>query len=199
MKKIILICVVIALGYAFLQDSETNKVVHEPVGYVTSDGTPERIAEDIIRDIWDSTNNWRRLDESLPNARVVSIHSIPQADGTTALDMRVRIERQTTESEVIFKYLDKVMQLMPKLVSAENLANYDEFRLFGSLPMMDQNRNISEDGITKLFITRNLAQKINWSEANGYDLHHYLTRISDGKNCTYWIHGGILSNAKYLK
>lgn len=169
------------------------------IPHVTSEDTVERIAEDIIREVWGAENNWQRLDESLPTARVVSIRSIPQINGTLALDMRVRLERQVTESELIFKYLDKVQKLMPKLLSEDKLKGHDEFRLFGSLPMMDIERNIHEDGITKLSMTRSLAQKITWDNANGYDLHHYLMRLSAAKKCTYWIHGGILSQAKWLK
>lgn len=169
------------------------------IPYVTSEDTVERVAEDIIREVWGAENNWQQLDESLPTARVVSIRSIPQINGTLALDMRVRLERQVTESELIFKYLDKVQELMPKLLSEGKLKGHDEFRLFGSLPMMDIERNISESGITKLALTRTLAQKITWDQANGYDLHHYLMRLNAAKKCTYWIHGGILSQAKWLK
>lgn len=46
MKKILLICFVIAAGYAFFQDWSAKNAVQ----YVTPEGGKERIAENIIRD-----------------------------------------------------------------------------------------------------------------------------------------------------
>ena len=167
----------------------------DPVPYVTSEDTQERVAEDIIRDKWEA-KAYRR-DETAPNTRVVAVKIIPQVDSTNAMNMVIRIDSAVTESELIFGFFRKLEKFMPALLNESKLAEINEFRIYGMLPMV-HNEVVSEDYVMKLFLQRNIAQKISW-DVNGYDLHHYLTRINDGKNCTYWIHGGILSRAKYLK
>lgn len=113
MKKIIFLCIVLGLGYAFLQDMQAN---NEPGEYMTAESSSERVAEEIIRDVWGARS--RRAGEEKPVTRVISIKSIPQVDGTIALDMRIQ--------------------------------------------------------------------------------HFVLSKKNDGKNCTYWVHGGILSKIKWL-
>lgn len=166
--------------------------------YVTSADTPERAAEKIIRDVWKAKNDWARLSETLPTVRVASVKIIPQADKTSALDMRVRIDSPNTYAMTVINCLQSVCELMPKLLSSEKLSGIDEFRLYGSLPMSHGGK-ITEDIITKLFMSRELAQNIPWDEANAVDLCKYLLKINDGKNCTYWIHGVILSGIDWLK
>jgi len=162
---------------------------------VTSEDTRERIVEDAIRDVWEAENNW---EEPLPSGRVVSITTIPQANKTLALDMRVRFEQHNTESQVLIEALEKALPLMKKLFSAPQLNEYDEFRLYGSLPMQDKYGKVREDGICKLFITRNLGKKIQWDNIDWLGFHRLLSSENDDKDCVYWIHGGILSRAKYV-
>ena len=166
--------------------------------YVTSADAPERAAEDIIRDVWGAENDWARLEKSLQTGRVVSVRIIPQADKTSALDMRVRIDSPNTYAMTIINCLQSVCKLIPKLLLSEKLSGIDEFRLYGSLPM-SHGGNITEDIITKLFMKRELAQNISWDKANAVDLCKYLLKINDGKNCTYWVHGVILSGVEWLK
>lgn len=193
MKKVVFLCIVIALGYAFFQDWSAN---NEPVEYMTPEGTAERVAEDIIRDVWGARS--RRIGEKEPVTRVKSIKTIPQADGTLALDMRIHIEG-ANEYGVWNGLLDHVKKLFPKFIAESKLDGYNEFRLYGSLPMQDRNGNISEDNISKVFFTRKAVQEISWDKVDNNDLHFLLMKKNDGKNCTYWIHGGILSQVPHLK
>lgn len=198
MKKILLLIIVVGLIYAYTQDRQVNNSFENTVEYVTPEGTPERATEDIIRDTWGMANYWWHLDKSLSPGRVASIRIIPQADKTSALDMRVRIASLNTYAMTVINCLDSVCKLMPKLLSSEKLSGINEFRIYGSLPM-SHGGNITEDIITKLFMKCELAQKIPWSEANAVDLCKYLLRINDGKNCTYWLHGAIKSGIDWLK
>ena len=194
MKKVLLLIFVVGLIYAYIQDRQASNAVE----YITVEGTPERAAEEIIRDVWKAKNDWARLSETLPTVRVASVKIIPQADKTSALDMRVRIDSPSTYAMTVINCLQSVCELMPKLLSSEKLSEINEFRLYGSLPM-SHGGNITEDIITKLFMSRELAQNIPWDEANAVDLCKYLLKINDGKNCTYWIHGVILSGIDWLK
>ena len=198
MKKIFILVFVVVLVYAYMQDRQINSTFENTVEYVTPEETSERAAEEIIRDVWGMSNYWWRLDESLPPGRVVSVRIIPQIDKTSALDMRVRIDSPNTYAMTVINCLDSVCKLMPKLLSSEKLSGIDEFRLYGSLPM-SHGGNITEDIITKLFMKRELAQSISWDKANAVDLCKYLMKINDGKNCTYWLHGVILSGVEWLK
>ena len=58
------------------------------------------------------------------------------------------------------------------------------------------NGQVSEANVTKVFFTR---ETIDWGKIDTTDLHFLLTKMNDGKNCTYWLHGGILSKVSHLK
>lgn len=193
MKKIVLLIFVIAMVYGFIQGWCANNAVE----YVTAENTPEHVAEGIIRDVWGTRSNRESMTgEIIP--RVKSVKSIPQADGTLALDMRIHIEG-ATEHGVLTGLLDHAKKLFPKLATNEKLNGYNEFRLYGSLPMTDGHGNVSEDYISKLFFTRKAVQEIAWDKIDTPDLHFLLSKMNDGKNCTYWVHGGILSKIEWLK
>lgn len=200
MKKYFALCIVFLVIFIV---SETKAGAwwwsKDDTPYITSEDTKERTAENIIRDIWESKVSWKTLDKSLSDERVISIQSIPQVDGTLALDMRIRLDRSSTESQVIFLMLGKLKKFMPKLLADNNLSSYNEFRLFGSLPMSDKNGKISGDNILKIFFTRSAAEKIQWDKFDDYNLHHLLIKLNSEKECTYWINGNILSKAKWLK
>ncbi len=198
MKKVLFLIFALVVLYAYIQDRQVNDSFENTVEYVTSEGTSERAAEEIIRNVWGVANYWWHLDKSLPPGRVISVKIIPQADKTSALDMRVRIDSPNTYAMTVINCLQSVCELMPKLLSSEKLSGINEFRLYGSLPM-SHGGNITEDIITKLFMSRELAQNIPWDEANAVDLCKYLLKINDGKNCTYWVHGVILSGIDWLK
>ena len=191
MKKIFLLVFVVGLVYAYVQDRQANNAVE----YITPKNTPERAAEEIIRDVW-GTRSHRAGDEAV--RRVREIRSIKQADGTFALDMRIHIEG-ATEHGVLTGLLDHAKKLFPKLVADERLNAYNEFRLYGSLPMSDGRGNVSEDHISKLFFTRKAIQEVAWEKTDTPDLHFVLSKKNDGKGCTYWVHGVILSKITWLK
>ena len=178
------------MGYAFFQDWQTKHNTE----YITAETSTERIAEDIIRDVWGARSHRTGEDKSL--TRVISIKSIPQVDGTLALDMRIHIEG-ATEHGVLIGLLDGSKKLFPKLAADEKLKGYNEFRLYGSLPMRDRNGNESEDNISKVFFTRKAIDIVDWKK-DSPDLHFVFTRMNDGKNCTYWVHGGILAKISWL-
>lgn len=178
------------MGYAFFQDWQTNHNTE----YITAENSTERVAEDIIRDVWGARSNRTGEDKSL--TRVRSITSLPQVDGTLALDMRIHIEG-ATEHGVLIGFLDHSKKLFPKLASEEKLKGYNEFRLYGSIPMVDRNGNESEDNISKVFFTRKGIEAVDWNKDSS-DLHFVFTRMNDGKNCTYWVHGGILAKISWL-
>lgn len=200
MKKYFALCIVFLVIFIV---SETKTGAwwwsEDDTPYITSEDTKERAAENIIRDIWESKVSWKTLDKSLSDERVISIQSISQVDGTLALDMRIRLDRSSTESQIIFLMLGKLKKFMPKLLADNNLSSYNEFRLFGSLPMSDKNGKISGDNILKIFFTRSAAEKIQWDKFDDYNLHHLLIKLNSKKECTYWINGNILSKAKWLK
>lgn len=127
MKKVLLLIFVVGLIYAYIQDRQVNDSFESTVEYVTSEGTSERVAEEIIRDVWGVANYWWHLDKSLPPGRVVSVKIIPQADKTSALDMRVRIDSPNTYAMTVINCLDSVCKLMPKLLSSENSAGLMNF------------------------------------------------------------------------
>lgn len=162
--------------------------------YITAETSTERVAEDIIRDVWKARSNRTGEDKNL--TRVRSITSLPQADGTLALDMRIHIEG-ATEHDVLIRLLDHSKKLFPKLAAEEKLKGYNEFRLYGSLPMVDRYGNVSEDWVSKVFFTRKAIDAIDWKK-DSTDLHFVFTRMNDGKNCTYWVHGGILAKISWL-
>lgn len=192
LKKIILICVVLWVAYVYFAYSKTNT---EPVAYVTPEASTERVAEDIIRDVFGT--QIRRTGETSPMPSVASVRSINQADGTVALDMRVHLYG-AKEHGVLTSLLSNSKKLFPRLIADEKLKGYNEFRLYGSLLMRDRNGNESEDWISKVFLTRNAAQEIAWDKTDTTNLHFLLTKKNDGKNCTYWVHGGILSKISWL-
>ena len=193
MKKVIILVVLAIAGYVYVLDWFADRAVE----YVTPEGSVERAAEDLIRDIWGAQNHWQ--EENMPKSRVVSVKSIPQVDETQALDMRIRIDSRVTESEIIFGVLRNLRKFIPKLLADEKFNPYNEFRMFGSLPM-SKSGYVSEDGVFKLCLTRSEASKISWGEIDEVSLHKLLLPVEkrDAK-CTYWFHGGILSRAKYLK
>ena len=195
MRKYFILCLVLV----FLT-SAVNEVNawwwSDDTPYVTSENTNERAAEDIIRDVWGSTS--RRAGEETPITRVVSIKSIPQADGTQTLDMRINIDG-ATEHGVLMGILMHINKLFPRLLAEEKLNDYNEFRLYGSLPMKDQRGNVKEDWVSKVFFTRKAIQEVSWDKIDTIDLHDVLSKMNDGKDCTYWIHGGILSRIKWLQ
>ena len=190
MKKILGLIFVIAAVYGFIQDWRNNNAV----GYATTEGTPERVAEDVIRDVWRAVS-YRSGED--PIRRVEAIKSIPQADGTLALDMRIHIEG-ATEHGVLTGLLNHSKKLFPKLATNEKLNGYNEFRLYGSLPMSDGRGRASEDYISKVFFTRKAIKEVAWDKTETPDLHFVLSKMNDGKNCTYWVHGGILSKITWL-
>ena len=175
MKKLILICIVLWGAYIYFADT---KPASDPVAYVTAETSTERVAEDIIRDVFGA--QIRRAGETTPMPSVESIKSINQADGTAALDMRVHLK------------------LFPRLAADERLKGYNEFRLYGSTLMRDRNGNESEDWVSKVFFTRRAIEDIAWDKTDTTDLHFLLTKKNDGTNCTYWIHGGILAKISWL-
>ncbi len=191
MKKFFWVCFAVALVCAFFKDRHDNNAVE----YVTAEGTPERVAEGIIRDVWGARSH--RAGEE-PIKRVEVIRSIPQVDGTLALDMRIHIEG-ATEHGVLTGLLDHAKKFFPKLVANEKLNGYNEFRLYGSLPMTDGRGHVSEDYISKVFFTRKAIQEVAWDKTKTPDLHFVLSKMNDGKNCTYWVHDGILSKIGWLK
>ncbi len=199
MKKYFALCLV----FIFFASAATNSNAwwwsKDDTPYVTSENTNERAAEDIIRDVWETKVSWKRIDESLSEERVVSIRTIAQVDGSKALDMRIRLDSTSTESEVIYRLIRKFRETLPKLLADNKLSDYKEFRIFGSLPMSDKYGRTSEDNVCKIFFTRSVAEKIQWDKFNDYGLHHLFLRLNNEGECTYWIHGGILSKAKYLK
>ena len=200
MKKIVyavLLCLVFVLAqssgaFAWWWSSE-----EDDTPYVTSADTAERAAEILIRDVWGSKS--RRAGETESITRVKAIRSIPQADGTLALDMRIHIEG-STEYGVWDNVLRNAKELFPKFLKDKNLAGINDFRLYGSLPMRDKGSGyVSEDNVSKLFLTRDSIGKIDWEKTDTTDLHFLLIKMDDGKNCTYWLHGGILSKVSHLK
>lgn len=191
MKKFILICIVLWAAYVYFADSKTS---NDPVAYVTPDGTAERVAEDIIRDVFGA--QIRRLGEANPMPSVESIRSINQADGTVALDMRIHLYG-ATEHGVLTSLLSNSKKFFPRLIADEKLNGYNEFRLYGSLLMRDRNGNESEDNISKIFFTRKAIPTVDWDKDSA-ELHFILTKMNDGKNCTYWVHGGILAKISWL-
>lgn len=192
MKKVLGICFILLVVFALSHKKQAEKAVD----YVTAEGTPERVSESIIRDVWGALCHRSATDETVQ--RVESIKTVPQANGTLALDMRVRLGG-ATEHGVLSGLLDHVRKLFPKLLAEEKLNGYNEFRIYGSLPMVDNHGNGEEMGISKVFFTRSAAQKIQFDKIDYSELHGLLTKISDGKNCTYWVHGGILSKISWLK
>ena len=192
MKKLILICIVLWGAYIYFADT---KPASDPVAYVTAETSTERVAEDIIRDVFGA--QIRRAGETTPMPSVESIKSINQADGTAALDMRVHLYG-TTEHGLLINLLGNSKKLFPRLAADERLKGYNEFRLYGSTLMRDRNGNESEDWVSKVFFTRRAIEDIAWDKTDTTDLHFLLTKKNDGTNCTYWIHGGILAKISWL-
>ena len=170
MKKIFLLIFVVGVIYAYIQDRQANNAVE----YVIAEGTPEPAAEEIIRDVWGTRSNREALTgEIIP--RVREIRSISQSDKTLALDMRIHIEG-ATEYGVLTGLLDHAKKLFPKLAADERLNGYNEFRLYGSLPMSDGRGTVSEDYISKLFFTRKAIQDIAWDKTDTPDIHFVLSK-----------------------
>ncbi|MBQ7732483.1 MAG: hypothetical protein IJT58_00500 [Synergistaceae bacterium] len=195
MKKYFALCLIFIL-FTSAADNAYAWWWSDDTPYVTPENTNERIAEEIIRDVWGSTS--RRTGEENPITRVIAIKGIPQADGSQALDMRIHIEG-ATEHGVLMGILTHINKLFPKLIAEEKLNAYNEFRLYGSLPMKDQRGNVKEDWVSKVFFTRKAAQQVSWDKIDTFDLHSVLSSMNDGKDCTYWVHGGILSRITWLQ
>ena len=108
MKKVLLLIFALGVLYAYIQDRQVNDSFESTVEYVTSEGTSERVAEEIIRNVWGVANYWWHLDKSLPPGHVISVKIIPQADKTSALDMRVRIDSPNTYAMTVINCLQSV-------------------------------------------------------------------------------------------
>ena len=99
MKKFIILCFLICLGYVYLQDKRTINAVE----YVTAEESSERTAENIIRDTLGTLTNWANDDKK---GRVISIQSIPQVQtGKLALDFRVRLDDSFSENTLVYTLL----------------------------------------------------------------------------------------------
>ena len=193
MKKILFVCLVVYLAYTAFQDWQANKAVD----YVTVEGTPERVAENIIRDKLGTLTNW--TDEN-KKARVISVQSIPQVQtGKLALDFRVRFDDTISENAFIHTLLWRGgRECLASLLNDENLKNYDEFRLYGAVNMSSSNGKGSEEFVAKLFMNRATGEKFNW-DRSPKELHSELMKLNGAEGCTYWVHGGILSRADDYK
>ncbi len=195
MKKIFLIIFVVYCAYAFYNDWSYNS---QPVEYVTPEDSVERVTENLIRDVWGDKHHWEadKKEKEYPISRVISIRTYDQVDGTKAIDMRIRANKLGTASEFIFDILKQIQKFFPKCLAEDKLSGYNEFRFYFSHPMTSSR----ESNVVKLCLTRSEAQKISWEELDVLQLHKLLTSLAKTDNkCEYWIHGSILSEAKYVK
>ena len=193
MKKILLACLFLYLGYVGFQDWKAGNAVQ----YVSPEGSKERVAENIIRDKLGTITNW--ADEN-KKARVISVQSIPQVQtGKLALDFRVRFDDTISENAFIHTLLWRAgRECLASLLNDENLKDYDEFRLYGAVNMSGSNGKSNEEFVAKLFMNRAMGEKFNW-DRSPKELHSALMKLNGTDDCTYWVHGGILSRADDYK
>lgn len=157
------------------------------VPYVTEEKTLSRQVEEIVRKIWGAENNWQ---EAQP--RVISISEISQADKNLALELRLRLDDANTGSMVKINLLDHCKAIMEKIFSDEQFIGYNEVRIYGILLLEDKYGKTFEESVCKLFMTKDLAQKIAWDKIDFLRFQEILE--TDG---TYWIHNAIEKDARF--
>ena len=127
--------------------------------------------------------------------KIISLSSIPQADNTLTLDLKLRINDNLTQRYIVIGYLTQVMELMQELFADSKMNDYNEIRIYGAFPMKNMYGNVQEEFISKIFLKRSTSAKINWQNLTPDEFHNLLTRINNGKDCTYWMHISALKGA----
>ena len=86
---------------------------------------------------------------------------------------------------------------MQKLFETPELKGYNEFRAFGAFPMQDAYGNVREQFVSKIFLKRHVAERINWNNLTTDQFHRLLRMLNDESNCTYWFNGNVIRGSKY--
>lgn len=185
----LILIVLIAVGWYFAKGFFASEPEPE-ILYVTQEQqTQERMAENIVRDIWGAKTNWEGNEP-----RIISIKEIPQIDDTLTLELRLRVDEANVESQIILNLIDNGKPTMEKFFASPELKQYEEVRIYGYLPMVDKYGNVSEDPVAKLFMKRSLANKIAWKNIDSFK---YQNILQSENAATYWIHPGIQKHSKF--
>lgn len=175
MKKFFVVAVLLLIGAWWLGLFEGNKIP-----YVTQENTLERSLEKTIMDGMGATTNW-------DTQRVISVRTIEQVENKgIAADVRVRIDESFSPSATGKGFAIAMSRLIPKLLKDKDLATIQEFRVFGSLRLVDKMGNQKEEPVTKAIITRKHAEKVDWGKLLNEEIPGVFKMDGD-----FWFHPAI--------
>ena len=174
----LVLIVLIAVAWYFGKGFFTS----EPINYITQDNTQERVAEKVLLDVWGAKTNWKGNPP-----RLKDISTMQLINNGKALEIRFRVEDNITSSFIANGFIMQCAEAIPKLFAAPELKNITLIRFFGTLTLVDKYGKEEESAVSKLFMTRRLAEKIQWDNVPTDNIPKLIKE--DGEQ--FWLHPAI--------